>query len=214
MIGFLGGTGPEGRGLALRFARAGKDTLIGSRVRDRAVQVADELARLAPVGSISGATNEDVATRSDPVFISVPYIAQRDILVETRDLLAGKVVVDVVAPVSVRKGIARAIPVPEGSAALQAQALLPESFVVAAFQTISATDLLMPDKPVDSDVIVCADNAQAKAVAMDLASEIPGLRAVDGSDLQNSQYVENFAALLINIGQTYRAHPSIRIMGI
>ena len=214
MIGFLGGTGPEGRGLALRFAWAGKNTLIGSRVRDRAVQVADELARLAPLGSISGATNEDVARMSDPVFISVPYIAQKDILVETRDLLAGKVVVDVVAPVSVRKGVARAIPVPEGSAALQTQALLPEAFVVAAFQTISAADLLTPDKPVDSDVIVCADNAQAKAVVMELASEIPGLRAVDGGDLQNSQYVENFAALLINIGRLYRAHPSIRIMGI
>ena len=214
MIGFLGGTGPEGRGLALRFALAGKDTLIGSRVRDRAVQVADELSRLAPLASISGATNEDVARRSDPVFISVPYSAQRAILVETRDMLIGKVVVNVVAPVSVRKGIARAIPVPEGSASLQAQALLPEALVVSAFQTISAADLLTPDRPVDSDVIVCADNAQAKAVAMELASEIPGLRGVDGGNLQNSQYVESFTALLINIGRSYRAHPSVRIMGI
>ena len=135
-------------------------------------------------------------------------------LIAIRGRLAGKTVVTVVAPVSFSKGVAAAVPVEEGSAALQAKALLPDSKVAAAFQTISARDLLKPGKPVDSDVVVCANDEDAKAEVSALAEKIEGVRAVDGGGLDNAGYVENFTALLMNINRRYKAHSAIRIVGI
>lgn len=214
VIGFLGGTGPEGRGLALRLALAGERVMIGSRDRSRATQAADEVAVQVSGVAVSGAVNEDVARQADPVFVVVPYAAQRDTLTSVRNLLAGKVVVNVVAPLTVSKGVATAVRVPEGSAALQAQAVLPDSHVAAAFQTISARDLLAHARPMDSDVVVCSDDDGAKETVTELVGKIPGLRAVDGGGLENALYVENFTALLLNINRRYKAHSAIRIVGI
>ena len=214
MIGFIGGTGPEGKGLALRFALAGEQVLIGSRDRRRAAEAAESLSRLAPSATISGALNEEVAGRADPVFIVVPYAVQRPTLEAVKDRLAGKTVVDVVAPLAFNKGVARAVRVAEGSAALEAQAILRESTVVAAFQTISAHDLIETDGPVDSDVVVCADDSSALKTVMALAEKIPGVRAVDGGGLQNAGYVENLTALLLNINRRYKARSAIKIVGI
>ena len=214
MIGFIGGTGPEGRGLALRFALAGEQVVIGSRDRARALQAADAITALAPSGSISGAPNDEAARVADPVFVTVPYAAHRQVLTAVRESLVGKVVVDVVAPLTFSKGVARAIPIEEGSAALEAQAVLTGATVVAAFQTISAHDLLEPNTPVDSDVIVCSDDSDARALVMDLAERIEGIRAVDGGGLGNAGYVENFTALLLNINRRYKVRSAIRIAGI
>ena len=156
MIGFLGGTGPEGRGLALRLALAGEDVIIGSRDGSRAAAAAEEVAGLAPGAVVEGALNEETAARADVVFIAVPYSAQRPTIEPLAGHLAGKVVVGVTVPVRFSKGAASIQPVPNGSAALEIQALLPKSMVVAAFQTISAHDLLDPNKRVDSDVVVCS----------------------------------------------------------
>jgi hypothetical protein len=214
VIGFIGGTGPEGKGLALRLALAGEEVLIGSRDESRASEAAKELADLAPDASIGGGLNDDVATRSDIVFVSVPYEGQRPTLEALRDQLSGKIVVDVVSPMAFSKGVARAVPVPEGSAALEAKALLPESTIVAAFQTISAVDLVKTDKPVESDVVVCGQGREARETVMALAEKIPGVRAVDGGGLSNAGYVENLTPLLVNINRRYKAHSAIKIVGI
>ena len=214
MIGFIGGTGPEGRGLGLRFALAGEQVLIGSRDEKRAQDAAESIALAAPRSSVSAATNSEVARRADIVFITVPYAAQRKTLEGIKDRLAGKTVVEVVAPLAFSKGVARAIAVAEGSAALEAQAVVSGSTVVAAFQTISGHDLLVPDRPIESDVVVCADDVQAREVVMSLAERIEGVRAVNGGGLQNACYVENLTVLLLNINRLYSARSAIKIVGI
>ena len=111
-------------------------------------------------------------------------------------------------------GRARAVSVPEGSAALEAQAILPGSTVIAAFQNLSAHELLVPDRSVDSDVVVCGDEREAKSMVMRLAEKIKGVRAIDGGGLQYARYVEDFTALLLNINRIYRAHSTLKIGGI
>ena len=214
MLGFLGGTGPEGRGLALRFALAGERVMLGSRQEERAVQAAEGISELVDAGLVEAAGNQDVARRSDIVFVAVPYSGHRDTLTSLTSELAGKVVVDVVAPLAFEKGRASAVAVPEGSVALEAKSILAESSVAAAFQTISAQDLLVPDKVIDSDVVVCADRKQARETVMSLAEKIGGVRAVDGGGLENARYVEDFTALLLNINRIYKAHSTIKIGGI
>ncbi len=214
MLGIIGGTGPEGRGLALRFALAGERVVIGSRDESRARAAAESVLEHAPAGSVSGATNADAAARADVALVSVPYAAQRATLSGLTCELAGKTVVSLVAPLEFERGRASAVRVEEGSAALQAQAILPDSTVTAAFQNVSAEDLLVPGKPIDSDVIVCADDADALRLVMDLAERIEGVRAVNGGGLANARYVEDLTALLLNINRIYRAHSSIKITGI
>ena len=214
MLGFIGGTGPEGRGLALRFALAGEKVLIGSRNEERAKQAAESVLELAPPDSVRGAINSEVAQEADIVFIAVPYTAQRDTLQALKEQLSGKLVVNLIAPMEFNKGRASAIIVEEGSAALESQAILAESTIVAAFQNVSAEDLLVPDKSIDSDVIVCADDAEAKERVMKMVEMIKGARAVNGGGLANARYVENLTALLVTINRIYKAHSSIKITGI
>jgi NADPH-dependent F420 reductase len=214
MLGFIGGTGPEGRGLALRFALAGERVMIGSRQEERAVQAAESISELVSSDLVAAGSNRDVAQESEVVFVAVPYSGHRDTLLALTGELAGKTVVDVVAPLSFQKGHASAVAVEEGSVALQAQAILAESRVVAAFQTISAQDLLVPDKLIDSDVVVCADDAGARESVMGLSETIAGVRAVNGGGLENARYIEDFTALLLNINRIYKAHSTIKIGGI
>ena len=122
--------------------------------------------------------------------------------------------VDVVVPLEFGRGGARAIEVPEGSAAQQAQAILHDSRVVGAFHNVSAEELLKPEMRIDSDVIVCSDDTEAKSQIMKLAEVINGVRAVDGDGLHNSRYVEEFTAMLININRIYKTHSTIKIVGI
>ncbi len=213
-LGFIGGTGPEGCGLALRFALAGHPVVIGSRDEARASKAAAGLLEKAPNADIAGSANMRAATDTEVVFIVVPYGALAPTLADLRTALSGKTVVSVVAPLEFAGGRPAALRVPEGSAAEQAQNVVPESTVVAAFQTISARDLLRAPHPVDSDVIVCADDDSARSELMRLAEVIPGIRAVDGGALANSQYVEDFTALLLNINRTYKAHSAVKIAGI
>ena len=216
MIGIIGGTGPEGRGLALRFAMAGEQVFIGSRNQERGQQIASELGALAPsmAGLISGGTNEEACARGEVVLITTPYEGQKETLESVKPELEGKTVVNVVAPMVFEKGRASAIQVPAGSAALQSQAVLTGSTIVAAFQNMSASDLLEPDKSVDCDVIVCADDAEARKTVMALAEKIKGARAINGGGLANAHYVEELTSLLVNINRNYKAHTSIRITGL
>ena len=214
MLAFLGGTGPEGRGLALRLALAGEEVVIGSRDESRAREAAEALTELAPQATITGDVNSVAAQHADLVFLTMPYEGQKPLLEQVAAHLAGKVVVDVVAPLAVTKGRARALPVEEGSAAMEAQRLLPDSYVVAAFQNISASDLVVPDRALEGDVVVCSDHTEPKQQVMAMVRAIKNLRPVDGDGLENARYVENFTALLLNINRIYKAHSMIRIVGI
>ena len=214
MIGFIGGTGPEGRGLALRFAMAGESVMIGSRDAGRAADAASSVTAIRPGLPVTGALNEQVATESDVVFVAVPYAGHRPTLESLQEALDGKLIVDVVAPLAFSRGVASAITPEAGSAAEEAQQILANCPVVGAFHNLSAEELLEPETVIDADVVVCADDPTAKTRVMELAELIAGVRAVDGGGLANSRYVENLTALLININRIYRAHSTIKLVGI
>lgn len=216
MLAFLGGTGPEGKGLALRLAMAGESVIIGSRDAGRAQEAAAALLTLAPDASIAGAVNEDAAAQSDVVFLTMPYGGMSPTIVAVGDAaLAGKVVVTVIAPMRFERGVgAIAEDVPAGSAAQEAQAAAPNARVVAAFQNVSAEELLKPGVTLDEDVVICADDAAAKAAVVDLTRKIPNLRPVDGGALYNARYVEQITPLLVNINRIHRTHAGIRITGV
>jgi hypothetical protein len=215
MLAFLGGTGPEGRGLALRLALAGQQAIIGSRDAGRAAKVAEELLQLAPGARIGGATNADAAARADVVFLTFPYEGQRTVLEQLRESLDGKVVVNVIAPMLFERGRgASAVAVPAGSAAQEAQEILPGSLVAAAFQNISAEDLQKPEIMLEGDVIVCSGHREAKTLVMDLTREIKNLRPVNGGGLANAKYVEQLTPLLVNINRIHKIHAGIKIVGL
>ena len=219
MLAFLGGTGPEGKGLALRLALAGEDVMIGSRDSQRAATAAEELNAIVQgvtgSGRIQGADNLVAASEAASAFLTVPYDAQRPMLVQLAETLAGKVVVNVIAPMRFERGRgAIAVPVEAGSAAEEAQSLLPNSLVVAAFQNVSAEELQEPGQEMEGDVVVCADNREAKSLVMSLTERIPNLRPVDGGGLANAKYVEQITPLLVNINRIYKVHSGIRIVGV
>ncbi len=214
MIGFLGGTGPEGRGLALRFALAGHEVIVGSRDASRAEDAVNRMRERAQVTGAKAGSNAQAAQESDIVFVTVPCEAQAGLLEPLAAELADKVVVSTVAPLSFEGGVIEAMTVPEGSAATQAQRLLPQSRLVAAFQNVSATDLWAPRRVIDGDVVVCSDDPAAKETVMGLAQQVPNLRAVDGGALANARYVEGLTALLLNINRIYKSRTLVRIMGL
>ncbi|MDE2778809.1 MAG: NADPH-dependent F420 reductase [Chloroflexota bacterium] len=219
MLAFLGGTGPEGRGLALRLAVSGEDVIIGSRDAQRAADAAVELAALvegvAGCGRIEGADNLEAATRADAAFLTVPYEAQAPMLAPLAEPLVGKVVVNVIAPMRFERGRgAIAVPVEAGSAAEEAQGLLPDSRIVAAFQNVSAEELQELGHEMEGDVVICSDHAEAKELVKSYTSKIASLRPVDGGGLGNSRYVEQITPLLVNINRIYKVHSGIKIVGV
>lgn len=214
MIGIIGGTGPEGRGLALRFALTGRPVIVGSRDAARAKDAARWISNRALGGSIQSGLNQEAAEQADTVFVAVPYSAQAQILQPLQASLAGKIVVTTVVPLLFQRGGVSVRSLDSGSAALEAKDALPDSRVAAAFQTISAHDLLDPTRRIDSDVIVCSDDQGARRTVAALAEEIPGIRAVDGGGLDNTVYVEHITALLLNVNRIYNSRSAIRITGI
>jgi hypothetical protein len=217
-IALVGGTGPEGRGLATRFAIAGHQVTIGSRDAARGVEVAAALAadleRSAPAATrIDGADNGAAVAGADLVVVVVPYTAHRPTLEGLREALAGKIVVDAVVPVRFERG-PRPIEVAAGSATEEAAELLPDSRIIGAFHNLAADVLLDPALDVDADVLVTGGDAEAKQVVMALANEIAGVRAVDAGPLRFSRFVEGITTLLIGINGRYKSHSSIRIAGL
>ena len=215
MLAILGGTGPEGKGLALRLAMAGEEPIIGSRDASRGAAVAEELAQSAPGVVIKGTDNSGAAAAADVVFLAFPYEGQRPVLEEIAPLLKGKIVVCVIAPMKFERGKgASAVEVEAGSAAQEAQEMLPDSQVVAAFQNASAEELLDPNVTMEGDVVICSDHADAKKLVMGLADKIKNLRGVDGGGLSNAKYVEQMTPMLVNINRIYKIHAGIKIVGI
>jgi len=211
-IGILGGTGDQGRGLARRFALAGNPVIIGSRSVERAVAVAQALG--ADLG-IRGMANPDAAAAADVVIVAVPWDGHRDLLTSLAAPLAGKIVIDCVNPMGFDQRGAYPLPVPEGSAAQQAAAVLPGSVVVGAFHHVSAVLLLDPEvASVDLDVLVLGDDRPATDLVQALAARIPGVRGVYAGRLRNCGQVEAFTANLVSINRRYKAHAGLRITDV
>ncbi|MGB2694151.1 MAG: NADPH-dependent F420 reductase [Dehalococcoidia bacterium] len=214
ILGFIGGTGPEGKGLAYRFALAGHEVIIGSRSAERGADAAREVAERAPNATVRGAPNVDAAREATIVLITLPFEGQADTLPALRDALAGKIVVSAAVPLSFESGRLVMPAVPEGSAAEQAQALLPRARVVGAFQNLGASKLWKSDAALDQDVIVTSEDGEAKRAVMSLAGEIRGVRAVDGGPLAASHFVEGITALLIGVNRSYKKTTGVRIVGL
>ncbi|MER6633091.1 NADPH-dependent F420 reductase [Streptomyces sp. NPDC000987] len=211
VVTVLGGTGPQGRGLARRFASAGVKVVIGSRSAERAADTATALAA-ATGGDVTGLDNRGAAEAGDIVVVAVPWEGHGELLAELRGQLAGKVVVDCVNPLGFDKQGPFALKVDEGSAAQQAAALLPDSTVVGAFHNVSAVLLEDPEAAqVDTDVLVLGDDREATDLVQSLADLIPGVRGVYGGRLRNAHQVEALTANLISMNRRYKAHSGIRV---
>ena len=211
----LGGTGAQGKGLALRWAKAGLKVVIGSRSAERAEKSAEELRAEAGVDHVTGADNLATATQADIVLIAVPWDGHADLVASLREALVGKIVIDCVNPLGFDKQGPFALPVEEGSAAQQTAALLPESRVTAAFHHVSAVSLAdLSIESVDMDVLVLGDDREATDVVRELAETVPGFRGVFGGRLRNAHQVEAFTANLIAINRRYKAHAGLKITDI
>jgi 8-hydroxy-5-deazaflavin:NADPH oxidoreductase len=213
-IAVLGGTGPQGRGLARRFAAAGLTVVLGSRSAERAEATAAELS--SAVGTpLRGASNADAAAAGDVVLVVVPWDGHRELLESLREPLAGKVVVDCVNPLGFDNQGAFVLDVAEGSACQQAVALLPGSTVVGAFHHLSAVQLLDSDlETIEGDVLVVGDDRAATDLVQALAGLIPGMRGVYAGRLRNARQVEALTANLISVNRRYKAHAGIRVTDI
>lgn len=213
-VGVLGGTGPQGKGLAIRWARAGLRVVIGSRKSDRAQEAATEIAGVSG-GEVLGRDNAGCAAEADIVLAALPWDAHADTLTALRDELAGKIVIDCVNPLGFDKQGPYALPVDEGSAAQQAEQLLPDSRVTAAFHHVSAVTLAdLAVEHVDLDVLVLGDDREATDVVRELADVIPGVRGIYGGRLRNAHQVEAFTANIIAINRRYKAHAGIRVTDV
>jgi NADPH-dependent F420 reductase len=210
-IGVLGGTGDQGRGLARRLSLAGHRVIIGSRHAGRAAAAADGLGG----GLLTGGLNEDAASQADVVIAAMPWDGHRDLLERLAGPLAGKILVDCVNPMGFDGKGAYPLPVPEGSAAEQAAAVLPDTTVVGAFHHVSAVLLLDPEvERLDLDVLVLGDDRPATDLVAALASEIPGMRGIYGGRLRNCGQVEALTANLVSINRRYHAHAGFRITDV
>ncbi|HXW32050.1 MAG TPA: NADPH-dependent F420 reductase [Acidimicrobiales bacterium] len=214
-VGILGGTGPLGRGLALRLADAGAEVVIGSRHAERATEVVAELLRSWPGRRlrIEGAAN-DAAADAELVVLSTPWEAAVPTAGQLTDALESKVVVSV-ANALVRQGREmHALVPPRGSVAAGVQSALPGSLVSAAGHHLPAQTLADLDAPLEEDVLVCADAEAAKAPTMELFATVDGLRPVDAGSLASAAAVEAFTAVLVTVNIRYKAHTTLRLGGL
>jgi 8-hydroxy-5-deazaflavin:NADPH oxidoreductase len=219
VVAVIGGTGAEGSGLALRFAKAGLHVVVGSRSLEKAQAAAREIASRAGAAEVSGYANTEAASKGAIVILTVPLSAQIETLKSMRASFApGAILVDATVPLEVAIGgrISRLVSLWDGSAAQQAARLAPEGVpVVAAFHGLSAEALRNLDQRVDSDTLICGDNAEAKAAISKLAEAIPGVRAIDAGPLENARLLESSAALLIALNLRHKIkHSGLRITGL
>jgi NADPH-dependent F420 reductase len=227
-ITIIGGTGDQGKGLALRWARAGFEVIIGSRDQGRAKAAAGEMraqlaaAETGAVGpdeiKLEGAANADAAAAAPIVVLTAPFAAQIPLLKEIGGKIQpGSLLIDVTVPLEPAVGgkPTRVLGVWAGSAAEQCRELTPAGVqVVSAFQNVSADVLADLANDVDCDIIVCGDDKDARHRVRPLVESIPGCRYVDGGPLANSRTVEAVTALLIGFNIRYKTHTGLRITGI
>ena len=216
-LGFLAGTGPLGQGLALRLALAGHQVMIGSRRRDKAEAVVAELldGRDLPASlTIRGVTNAEAAELGQIVYLMFPWEGQAVSLPPLAAAIGDKIAVSVISPLGFDAAGPFVPPVPGGSAAQEAARLLPSARIVSAFHDVAAAKLKAVDKPVETDVLVCGDDPEAKAVVIGHADAIEGMRGVDAGPLRLSGQLEGLTAVLIAVNQRYKLRAGVRVSGL
>ncbi|HTZ98171.1 MAG TPA: NADPH-dependent F420 reductase [Terriglobales bacterium] len=217
-IAILGGTGPEGSGLARRWAQAGETVIIGSRDAQRAEESAKKIRQeVGTNAQVSGMDNLAACAATDLIVLTVPFDGHATLLKQLKSVLRpGSIVIDATVPLAASVGgrATRTLGVWQGSAAQETAELVPkEVSVVAAFQNVGA-EMLHDSAPVDCDVIVCSDDAKASQAVQQLASRIDGVRALDGGKLENARILEQVTALLIGLNIRHKGHSGIRITGL
>jgi 8-hydroxy-5-deazaflavin:NADPH oxidoreductase len=217
-IAVLGGTGPEGFGLALRWAQAGETVIIGSRDAKRAQEAAEKIKqKIGSTAKISGDENKAACAEADLLVLTIPFEGHATLLKQLKPAIRrGSIVIDATVPLAANVGgrATRTLGVWQGSAAQQTAELVPNGIsVVAAFHNAGA-ELLNADGPVDCDVIVCSDDPNATQIVRTLATKIPGVRAIDGGKLENARILEQITALLIGLNIRHKGHSGIRITGL
>jgi NADPH-dependent F420 reductase len=211
-VGVLGGTGPAGRGVAIRLASAGYDVILGSRDEARAEQIATTLLARGE-GVIRGASN-DVAADCELVVVATPFESAVATVTALKSRLAGKVVISMVNAL-VREG-KELIPLypPRGSMAAQLAFALPDSTIVGAFHHLPASEMENLDSDLDADVVVFSDDAAARETVAKVVDDMPGLRAVIAGSMSLASAVEAFTAVCISINIRYKAHSYVKLAGL
>lgn len=217
-IAILGGTGPAGMGLALRWARAGETIYIGSRTAERAREAAAKIReRVGSAAKVTGQLNAEACAASDLLTLTVPFEGQAALLKELKPAFRpNSILIDATVPLASSIGgrASRILGVWQGSAAQQAAELVPKGVsVVAAFHNASA-DVMSGDDPVECDVLVCSDDPEAAGIAIELAAKIPGVRGIDAGKLENARTIEQITSLLIALNIRHKGHGGIRITGL
>lgn len=213
-IAIIGGTGPQGRGLAYRFASAGNEVILGSRDVGRANENANEINWRLDSSPIHGAENVDAIRSSDMVVLAVPWNGHAELVMSLADSLAGKIVISCVNPLGFDKDGPYGL-VLEESAAEEAQRLVPSARVVGAFHHVAAPSLWKNAEPLThEDVLVCGDDAEAKSAVMDLAISVTGKTGIDAGGLRLARQLEPLTAVLINMNKRYKTHSGISITGV
>jgi NADPH-dependent F420 reductase len=214
-IGVLGGTGPAGRGLAARLASVGQDVTIGSRSVDRAKEMCDELAHRWPHHDLKlSAGDNATAADADVVVVATPWDAAAATAASVADHLTGKVVISMANALAKVGDEFQPLVPPRGSVAASVQAIVPAARVAAAFHHLPAKELGDLDHPIESDVLICADDPSATEVTAELVRLIPGLRPLDSGRLSNAAPIEAFAAVLLQLNVRYRTRAAVRLTGI
>jgi NADPH-dependent F420 reductase len=213
-IAVIGGTGPQGRGLAYRWARHGHTVVLGSRAAERAETTAAEIRERLPEASVRGASNAHALEGADVVVLAVPYDGHDELVAALAGGLAGKVVISCVNPLGFDKQGPYGLPV-ERSAAESAAAIVPDARVVGAFHHVSAPSLWGSADYLDhEDVLVCGDDAEAKAVVIYLARAVTGRDGVDAGRLRLARQLEPLTAVLISINKRYKTRSGVAIAGL
>ncbi|MGY2704811.1 MULTISPECIES: NADPH-dependent F420 reductase [unclassified Nocardioides] len=213
-IAIIGGTGPQGRGLALWLARAGHTVVVGSRSAERAAEAAAEIEARSGA-QVTGTDNEGAASSAEVVFIVVPWDGHEALVRALAPVLDGKVVVSCVNPLGFDARGAYGLVVAEGSAAEQTQGLVPGARVVGAFHHLSAVSLWESEEPLDhEDVLVCGDDAEAKSLVLELAAAVTGRAGIDAGALRLAGQLEPLTAVLIGVNRRYKTRSGVAIVGI
>jgi len=217
-IPIVGGTGALGWGLAMRWARAGQPIVIGSRSAERAAEAAARVREAVPGAEVEGVENAEAVARGPVVFLTVPFRNQSENLTNLREALKpGQLLVDCTVPLAaaVSGKATRSLGVWQGSAAQQAQEMVPEGVtVIAALHTVSAPSLGDVEAELGEDVLICGDRKADKQRVARLIDRIDGLRAVNAGALEMARIVEQLTPMLISVNTRYKTHAGIRLTGL
>jgi NADPH-dependent F420 reductase len=213
-IAVVGGTGPQGRGLAYRFALAGHTVVLGSRDAGRAAEKAEEINERLDGATVTGATNADAVAGADLVLLAVPWDGHATLVSSLADALADKIVISCVNPLGFDADGPFGL-VLEESAAQETQRLVPSARVVGAFHHVAALSLWRtPDALTHEDVLVCGDDAEATSTVQDLAAAVTGKRGINAGALRLARQLEPLTAVLISMNKRYKTRSGVAITGV